>query len=114
MGGLMKDKGVLEGFKETIDFCNLKDIKSRGPPFTWCNRRNFNNIWERLDRFLCNDRFEDMFQDSFALHLDWSNYDNRPIKFNIQEKQGRSRKNRNKAFKFEECWTKYLECQDVI
>lgn len=62
----------MENFRETIDECFLKDITPRGSLFTWCNRRNVNGIWERLDRFLCNDTFEGLFKNMAVLHLDWT------------------------------------------
>lgn len=53
-------------------------------------------------------------QNSFALPLDESNSDHRPIEFNIQNNQGSRRNSKFKAFKFEECWTKHAKCHDII
>lgn len=114
LGGSKKDRSAMNCFKETINTCELKDIKNRGPLFTWCNRRSTNCIWEELDRFLCNDSLDDLFQNYFVLHLDWSSSNHRPIELNIQNNQNSRKSYRGKSFKFEKCWSRHLECHDII
>lgn len=36
-------------------------------------------IWERLDRFLCNDSFHQLFERMDVCHLDWYFSNHRPI-----------------------------------
>ena len=41
----------MQGFRDALDFCRLRDLGFNGFPFTWCNRRpDGQNVWIRLDR----------------------------------------------------------------
>lgn len=64
------------------------------------------HIWERLDRFLCNASFDNLF--SFA------GSDHRPIEIFLSSSQYRNKRRYKKSFKFEEFWTKYEECTNLI
>lgn len=41
-------------FREAVKFCSLIDLRCKGSPFTWSNRRfGPHLVEERLDRFFC-------------------------------------------------------------
>ena len=50
-GWYIRPENQMQGFRDFLDFCGLKDLGFTGLPFTWCNRR-FNGLvtWVRLDR----------------------------------------------------------------
>ena len=50
-GWLDRPERQMQGFRDALDFCGLKDLGFNGFPFTWCNRRpGDQNVWIRLDR----------------------------------------------------------------
>ncbi|KAK3212447.1 hypothetical protein Dsin_017153 [Dipteronia sinensis] len=50
-GGATKDWRLMSKFREALDDCGLDDLGFTGPQFTWCNKREGNEmILERLDR----------------------------------------------------------------
>lgn len=52
----------MRSFILVIDDCELKDMGYSGSIYTWCNRRGSNNnISERLDRFLANIEWKNLF-----------------------------------------------------
>ena len=38
-GWLDRPERQMQGFRDTLDFCRLKDLGYTGFPFTWCNQR---------------------------------------------------------------------------
>lgn len=57
-GGLARAVDLMFNFQSVLDECNLRDMGYRGEIFTWCNRRPVaDRIFERLDRFVGNERF---------------------------------------------------------
>ncbi|KAK2640566.1 hypothetical protein Ddye_028361 [Dipteronia dyeriana] len=51
VGGVCRTKGRIERFRETLDECGLQDLGFMGPSFTWCDKRDREEmIQERLDR----------------------------------------------------------------
>ncbi|PWA81757.1 hypothetical protein CTI12_AA183830 [Artemisia annua] len=52
----------MEAFREACNFCNLNDMSASGVKFTWNNgRRGTANVKKRLDRFLTNADWLNMF-----------------------------------------------------
>ena len=50
-GWLIRPERQMQGFRDALDFCRLRDLGFNGFPFTWCNRRpGGQNVWIRLDR----------------------------------------------------------------
>lgn len=53
-GGSNRNLNIVANFKEAVQTCNLVDMRYKGSPFTWSNKRYVPHfIEERLDRFLC-------------------------------------------------------------
>ncbi|KAA3473188.1 Endonuclease/exonuclease/phosphatase [Gossypium australe] len=53
------------GSKRVCSVCELKDLGFRGPKFTW----NRGNIFECLDRALCDSRWELLFPNIVVFHM---------------------------------------------
>lgn len=80
-GKLASLKGCLT-FSKNIDKRGLQDLGFQGPTYTWSNRRYSNKhtlIRERLDRFLCNDRWLDLYPNSKVYHLSSPGSDHSPL-----------------------------------
>lgn len=57
-------------FSENINKCNLVDMGSAGPKFTWTNgRQGPTNVQKRLDRALCNENWRTLFPEGMTLVL---------------------------------------------
>ena len=104
-------------FREAVEYCELEDVSFTGYPFTWSNNRGgLNNLQERLDRFLVNPSWKEMYGSSFVSHLDKRRSDHVPIILTLRSRMtatGHARKYR-KIFRFEEMWTRENSCAEVI
>ena len=101
---------------EALDFCGLEDLHYVGHPFTWTNNQGGEaNLQERLDRFVANASWKDLFGSSSVTHLEKRKSDHLPIVLNIRTHMQRGTKaKKKKLFRFEEMWTKEEECGEVI
>lgn len=104
----------MEEFRKTLDECELNDLNSKGSLYTWHGTRGNNRIWERLDRFISNTNFEEMFNKMEVHNLDWLYLDHRPIEIDFDNQHYRSNRRKTSTFKFEECWTGNKECVEII
>ncbi|KAA3481487.1 reverse transcriptase [Gossypium australe] len=66
-------------FGNFVDSCNLQDLGSIGPAFTWQR----GNTQERIDRSLANDSWISTFRHTLVYHLPLIKSDHRPILINI-------------------------------
>ena len=54
VGWLDRSERQMQGFRDALNYCALKDMGYTGFPYTWCNRRpGDQNTWIRLDRGDC-------------------------------------------------------------
>ncbi|KAM7262011.1 hypothetical protein ACFE04_021088 [Oxalis oulophora] len=103
----------MDNFREVLEVCGLKEIQSMGPWFTWKNnRRGGNEIFEKLDRVLANDKWDAMFPDAGVSVLTASISDHLPLMLNTQKLTGWHAG--VKGFKFENFWTGSLECFEIV
>lgn len=80
VGGAVRSLNKMSGFRDVISSCMLCDLNCKGDPFTWCNRRqNDEIIFEHLDRFLCDFEWKCLFPDAEVNHLDFYSSDHRLI-----------------------------------
>lgn len=69
----------------------------------------------RLDRFLANSNFYNLFANFQVANLDWAKSDHRPIQLSILGRDQGYRRGRGcHSFKFEEWWTRQEECRRII
>ncbi|KAK2641420.1 hypothetical protein Ddye_023183 [Dipteronia dyeriana] len=53
-GGIQRPQNLMENFRSALNDCGLQDIGFVGSTFTWCNKRDGEDmIQERLDRVVC-------------------------------------------------------------
>ncbi|KAK3193192.1 hypothetical protein Dsin_024502 [Dipteronia sinensis] len=80
-----KPYSQMDGFRSVFDDCGLQDIGFVGPPYIWCNKREGQSmIQERLDRCVCDLRWQDLFRCTFVTHLKFWRLDHRPLLVDIR------------------------------
>ncbi|CAL1368789.1 unnamed protein product [Linum trigynum] len=79
-GGRCAHEPEMNHFGDCLTDIGLQDLGFHGYPYTWENRRHTNGfIEERLDRFVANDSWRDLFPNNYVQHWDRANSDHRPI-----------------------------------
>ena len=79
-GWLDRPKRQMQGFRDALDFCRLRDIGFNGYPFSWCNRRpRVQNVWIRLDMGVALVEWILKFPSSQIHHLEAFHSDHKPI-----------------------------------
>lgn len=96
-----------------MDFCSLLKINSVGPKYTWRGFRGGEEILVKLDRFMTNSIWLDLFPLSRALNLNPTKSDHLPILIEIKEARPKKKK-KKKKFRFEEFWLRDEECRKII
>ncbi|KAA3489552.1 reverse transcriptase [Gossypium australe] len=101
-GGVPREDRRMEAFREVLEECQLEDIGYSGVWFTW-ERGNFvnNNIRERLDRGVANEKWRSLFPIYKIFHLPHSISDHCPLLLNIEDENTQVG---NTHFKFEAWW----------
>lgn len=103
-------------FREVVEELPLRDLGYEGDVFTWSNKgKDCIVILKRLDHFLGNYAFSDLFLQCRVSHLDWYSSDHRPICLkvnNVHERGGEKRFTR--TFRFEELWLLNEECRSIV
>ena len=104
----------MQGFRDCLDVCGLKDLGFTGLPFTWCNRRYDGIvIWVRLDRAVASTDWMLKFPTARLQHLSGSSSDHNPIWLCTDDAQSRFYRP-NKPFKFESMWLTDERCKGVV
>lgn len=57
----------MRDFQDVINYGSLQDIKTLGPDFTWCNKREEGLICKKLDRVLLNAAGHQLFCNAYCL-----------------------------------------------
>ena len=113
-GWLDKPKRQMQGFRDALDVCGLKDIGFNGFPFTWCNRRpGPQNTWIRLDRGVATIDWILRFPTSRIHHLDAFHSDHKPIIL-ISDSEEKRFYQKGRPFRFEAMWLKERTCERMI
>ncbi|XP_021715994.1 uncharacterized protein LOC110683896 [Chenopodium quinoa] len=98
-GGNPKNQNEIDGFRESMNNCHLRDLHFVGPSFTWSNNRaDDENIQERLDRFVATEDWIKLFPCSMVEHLP----------------RRKKKKKRRRGFKFEKEWLRDDEYGNII
>ncbi|XP_035547368.1 uncharacterized protein LOC118348906 [Juglans regia] len=113
-GGKLRDERGMSMFREVLSENNLSDLGYVGCPFTWSNKHGDQTFTkERLDRFVANHKWRDMFRRVKVKSLVAVCSDHRPIVLEVRETPfmvGR----RERSFFFEASWIKDEECEEVL
>lgn len=70
-GGLMRPMAQMGLFREALFDCNLHEIAHPDVSFTWLNKREEGEIFERLDRFLGDPQWQNTFPQAKSQALDF-------------------------------------------
>ena len=113
-GWLDRPERQIQGFRDALDFCSLRDIGYNGFPFTWCNRRpGDHNIWVRLDRGVASVDWLLKFPTTRVHHLEAFHLDHRPLLL-ASDFESRRFYRKDRPFRFEVMWLKDKSCEAVI
>ncbi|XP_042942763.1 uncharacterized protein LOC122276942 [Carya illinoinensis] len=100
-------------FREVLSDCHLRDLGYVGPAFTWSNHRGEEDlVKERLDRFLANSLWCDMFLNLQVTHGVAAYSDHIPIWLDTEGALFRRRSRR--LFRFKAMWVGEKECSSII
>ncbi|XP_042983363.1 uncharacterized protein LOC122312776 [Carya illinoinensis] len=100
-------------FREVLSDCRLRDLGYVGSRFTWSNRRGEEDlVKERLDRFLANSLWCDMFPNLRVTHGVAAYSDHIPLWLDTEGALFRRRSRR--LFRFEAMWVGESECSSII
>ncbi|KAM7278298.1 hypothetical protein ACFE04_005432 [Oxalis oulophora] len=112
-GGRRKSDSQIQDFRQVVDDCELREIMTGGPCFTWKNnRRGDEAIFEKLDRVLANDKWSDLFPNAASSNLVSSISDHLPVLLDTELISGWSRPER--MFKFENFWVNNDLCFNEV
>ncbi|XP_074300468.1 uncharacterized protein LOC141631739 [Silene latifolia] len=66
-------------FRDCVDYCEIVDIKGQGALFTWNNKHEPNSrVFSRLDRFMVNTEWMQLYPECYAYFLPEGLYDHNP------------------------------------
>lgn len=83
----------------------MRNVITSGPKFTWNNKRKrVSNIKEKLDRFLANDHWRQLFPKAFALNCGYYRSDHKAVKLTLNHSKWVQKGPLKKSFVFENKW----------
>ncbi|XP_021740393.1 uncharacterized protein LOC110706745 [Chenopodium quinoa] len=112
-GGAMRRECLMQNFRDAIEDCNLRDMGFKGCAYTWQRGRTVETvIRERLDRFLGDEAWCNMFPQAEVKHMVRIASDHAPIMMSTTMIFDRGKKSR--PFRFEAWWLSSSECTEVV
>uniref|UniRef100_A0A803PBY3 Reverse transcriptase domain-containing protein n=1 Tax=Cannabis sativa TaxID=3483 RepID=A0A803PBY3_CANSA len=114
--GCLKQDSQMRDFQKAISYCNFKEIRMEEGEFTWCNGRQNNLVFEKLDRVLANpDWFRRFFASTVTL-LPWWNSDHRPLilSFNNVQNLSNTVPKWRSRFHYEQAWAEEEDCGKLV
>ena len=110
-GQLMHPYYLIQGFREAVEFCGLRDMGMEGYPFTWEKSRGaFNWIEERLDRAMSTQRWSTLFDTACVYNLETISFDHSALLLDFLEKKV----SRRRRFHFENAWIKEEDYRHLV
>ncbi|XP_050222174.1 uncharacterized protein LOC126672268 [Mercurialis annua] len=115
-GGAEKPLYLMQNFKWALEDSEVFDAGGNEGGFTWWGNRSLGAVKEKLDRFLMNLEWQNMFSDYSVQQLDLWGSDHKPILMCSENKEGESKKGDKKGsrFHFEEVWTSKQGFKEVV
>ena len=114
-GGNDREEWKMEGFRDTVDYCRFIDLGFSGLPYTWDNRQQGRcNVKVRLDRGMADDKFLELFDNTFVQHIQTSESDHCALLLRTQRSVWDHDCSRNKPFRFENAWTRHERYEEVV
>uniref|UniRef100_A0A803MDT7 Endonuclease/exonuclease/phosphatase domain-containing protein n=1 Tax=Chenopodium quinoa TaxID=63459 RepID=A0A803MDT7_CHEQI len=100
-------------FRRAMDYCQFVDMGYLGHDITWTNNRGgAYKIHERLDRFVANQAWKELYPGYFITHLSKRRSDHLPILLCMKEAFATPKKKR--LYRFEEMWLRNVKCAEII
>ena len=113
-GWLDQPERQMQGFRDALDDCRLKDLGFNDFPFTWCNRRpGDQNVWVRLDRGVASIDWILRFSATRIHHLEAFLSDHKPLLLG-SDSELKSFYRKGRPFRFESMWLKDRTCEAVV
>ena len=116
-GGNERHPNLIHDFREALRDCDLLDVGFEGYLFTWSNGRYGPTfVEERLDRFVSNNAWRDIFSDCAATNIDTWTSDHCPVLMKVQERGNGMINNKRQATRsyYEDMWSPYDACKEII
>jgi hypothetical protein len=106
----------MDRFRETLEFCQLKDLVYEGDTFTWRNHNHVpdNYIRERLDKAVANHQWRAHFLAARVVNGDPRHSDHRPLIITTEKSVRGGGRSGERGFKFEASWLKEDKCREVV
>lgn len=83
--GFLITLSQMDNFSLALKDCSLHSLKSKGDPYTQCNRRKIIDMMcAKLDRFFCNEAWHNMFLMSVTENHAFFGSAHRPISVSLQ------------------------------
>lgn len=113
LGCKARSEKKINDFQEVLAACELRDLGNESSHFIWCNNHEGEGrIFERLDRFLANPFWCDMFPFGSVYHGQMAYSDHYPIWLNTNSNL--IIKKELKVFRFETIWVKDANCYNIV
>ncbi|KAL8148453.1 hypothetical protein AgCh_005718 [Apium graveolens] len=111
-GGHSYPSWLIQGFRDTLEECELEDVELTGYPYTW-ERGHGTESWieVKLDRALVNKEFVTIFTEVKLTNLELSTLDHSPIFFELAKVVYSVN---NKVFTFENAWLREPMCRQIV
>lgn len=99
-------------FINYIDDCMLMDAGYFANNFSWCkiHKKVSSKMWERLDRLLINNEWEELFMSTTIQHLARNRFDHCPLLIQF----GDSNEDHPKYFRFLDFWLEQDGFKDIV
>lgn len=80
LGGAVRSDSTFWNFRNLVDNCKIRDMRSSGNPLSWAGKRD--NVWVkcRLDRCFGNDEWYRLFPRSHVEYMSMYGSDHRPLR----------------------------------
>lgn len=110
----MRVEKQIEDFWDTLSDCNLRDLDFSETPFSWSNHREGRElIYERLNQFVANSSWCNLFPWNRVCHGSMAYLDHIPLELNTDGDEPINNKG-NKFFSFEAMWVGNEGCNEII
>lgn len=110
-GGNPPNHNRINQFNNFLNCCNILDLGFRGPKYTWSNLRKYNQlIMERLDRFVANPSWLNLFPKSIISHLPRTHLDHCPLLLDTNPVTS----SKKKPFRLEAMWLSHPSFESIV
>uniref|UniRef100_A0A803QSM5 Reverse transcriptase domain-containing protein n=1 Tax=Cannabis sativa TaxID=3483 RepID=A0A803QSM5_CANSA len=115
-GGGEKPGYLMKNFNNAINMCALRELDFEGSNYTWCNGRQNNMVFERLDRVLANNQWWNHYVVAKVKHLSRWCSDHCPlvVTFKAIPTDNNQKKVWGHRFHYESAWGDKQECHKII